>query len=458
MSSRPRSKRPTVWSTASLRLAAAISLILALGGAVLMIGLDYGLIRSAEAEIREDLVHQMAVMQADAERLGGERLIGMLESQARNREARRYLFLVETRNGRTFSNGLARIAVNEHGFRVNLPSKARPARWPDQRPNMLILSRRTSDGTLLAIGRDIQHLDILRRGVHGFALWTGLAIIALALAVGLGAGLVLLRRLEGVNRAVERIIAGRSGERLPAIGLGREFDDLGANLNRMIERQEAAMSALKSVSEAVAHDLRTPLARLRNRLEEVRTGADPASAIDDGLEEIDRLSSLFDALLDLARTEGRAGQADRTPFDAAELAAATAEIYRPVIEQAGGTLRIATGGPLPGRGDAPLLQQALANLLENAIAHGDAGPNITVGAERRDERLVLYVADRGPGVPAGEREKVLGRFYRMDRSRSAPGSGLGLTMCAAVARAHGGEIVLADNAPGLRAELLIPVE
>ncbi|WP_395670947.1 ATP-binding protein [Phenylobacterium sp.] len=458
MSSRPRSRRPTVWSTASLRLAAAISLILALGGAVLMIGLDYGLIRSAEAEIREDLVHQMAVMQADAERLGGQRLIGMLESQARNREARRYLFLVETRNGRSFSNGLARIAVNEQGFRVNLPSKARPARWPDQRPNMLILSRRTSDGTLLAIGRDIQHLDILRRGVHGFALWTGLAIIALALAVGLGAGLVLLRRLEGVNRAVERIIAGRSGERLPAIGLGREFDGLGANLNRMIERQEAAMSALKSVSEAVAHDLRTPLARLRNRLEEARTGADPATAIDDGLEEIDRLSGLFDALLDLARTEGRAGQADRKPFDAAELAAATAEIYRPVIEEAGGTLRIATRGPLPGRGDAPLLQQALANLLENAVAHGGEGPNITVGAERRGERLALYVADRGPGVPADEREKVLGRFYRMDRSRSAPGSGLGLTMCAAVARAHGGEIVLADNAPGLRAELLIPAE
>jgi signal transduction histidine kinase len=353
---------------------------------------------------------------------------------------------------------LARIAVNEQGFRINLPSKARQARWPDQRPNMLILSQRTRDGTLLAIGRDIQHLDILRRGVHGFALWTGLAIIALALAVGLGAGLLLLRRLESVNRAVERIIAGRSGERLPAIGLGREFDELGANLNRMIERQEAAMSALKSVSEAIAHDLRTPLARLRNRLEEARTEADPAAAIADGLEEIDRLSSLFDALLALARTEGQAGQADRSPFDAADLAAATAEIYRPVVEEAGGDLHLDAHGPIPGRGDPPLLQQALANLIENAVAHGGPRSQITIGAERREGGLALYVADRGPGVPAEERENVLRRFYRMDRSRSQPGSGLGLTMCAAVARAHGGEIVLADNAPGLRVELLIPAE
>lgn len=459
MSSRPRTseRRPTIWSTASLRLAVGFSLLFGLGSAALIAGVDYGLMRFAEAEVRDGLAHQMEVMRADADRDGGPALVASLNAQPRNREARRYLLLVAAPDGSAFSNGLTRQAVNETGFRRNLPTKARPARWPDQTPNMMVLSGRAADGTLLAVGRDTQHLDELRGGIRRFALWSGLALIALALAGGLISGWLFLRRLERVNQAVGRIIAGQDSTRLPAIGLGREFDDLARNLNRMLDRQETTLAALKTLSEGLAHELRAPLNRVRNRLEEISTLSDDQAAredaVDRALEETDQLNALFEALLTLARIESGGARLETSRLDLSALATAVGEIYRPLIEESGGVLTIA-GGPLFVRGDAPLLQQALSNLVENAVFHGGEPASIAVSVRAEDGRAVLSVADRGPGVPAEEREKVLRRFYRLSQERS--GSGLGLAMVAAVARAHGGDLRLADNQPGLVVELAMP--
>ncbi len=449
-----------LWSTASLRLALAFSALFGLGGAVLFVGVDFGLIRFAEAEVRAALNHQMDIMHDDVERLGPDGVVEMLESQAHNREARRYLFLVVTPNGRAFSNGLTRAAVNNEGFRHNQASKPRAARWPDQRPNMLILSHTEPDGTLLAIGRDTQHLDELRGGIRAFALWGGLAVIALALLAGLSMGYLFLRRLDGVNRTVERIISGDAAERLPAIGFGREFDDLARNLNRMLDRQEATMDALKTVSEGIAHDLRTPLGRLRNRLEEVEAAADDPvkwqSGIDLAVQEINQITDLFESLLVLSQVEGGRVTSRLAMVDVVDLLNSVGEIYRPVIEDAGGRLRIAGAGPLMVRGDAALLTQALSNLIENAMVHGGVPPVIALDGERAGDRIRLSVADQGAGIPPEEREKVLQRFYRMDRSRSRPGSGLGLAMGAAVAKLHDGSLALSDNAPGLKVVLDLP--
>lgn len=454
---------PRILSTASLRLALTFSLIFGIGAALLVAGIDYGLFRFAEDEVRADLDHQMAIMTSDAERLGGDGLIAMLEAQARNREARRYLFIVETPEGRSFSNGLARSAVNAEGFRRNLANKPRAARWPDQRPNMLVLSHTTSDGTLLAIGRDTKHLDELRGGIRRFALWGGLGVVALAVLAGLALGYQFLRRLGGVNQSVERIISGNTSERLPPIGFGREFDDLASSLNRMLDRQEAMMDTLKNVSEGIAHDLRTPLGRLRNRLEELDAAADDpearGEAIGLAMQEIDQINGLFDSLLALARLESGREFAQPVPIDARSVIGSVGEIYRPVVEDAGGTLQLpaATGDPLVVRGDARLLSQALSNLIENAIVHAGEQPAITLDVGKSGENVVFTVTDNGPGIPPSEREKVLRRFYRMDSSRSRPGSGLGLAMCAAVAGWHGGELVLTDNDPGLRVDLILPV-
>lgn len=458
-----RPGRPaSVWSSASLRLAAVFSLIFGLGGAVLIAAVDYGMMRFAEGEVRAGLVHQMGVMRADAERGGVHALIDALEAQPRNREARRYLFLVQAPDGRAFSNGLTAEGAGEPGFHRNLPTKGRQTRWPDQRPDMVVLTQRTADGSLLAVGRDTQHLNELRAGVRSFAVWSGVTLIALAILAGLVIGRLFLGRLDAVNRSAARVMAGRAAERLPAIGFGREFDQLAETLNHMLDRQEATLSALKTVSEGMAHDLRGPLARLRNRLEEVEAATDTGAqreALDQAVAEADQLNGLLESILALARLEGGAVAIETAPVDVGELARWAAGVYGPLVEAGGGRLAVrADAGPLMVRGQANLLTQALSNLIDNAVTHGGDGVSVTVDVRQEGDQVVLTVADDGPGVPEPERPLVLRRFHRLDQSRSRPGSGLGLSMAAAVARAHDGGIHLADNGPGLRVELRLPRE
>lgn len=455
-----KAKRQSIWSTASLRFAAGFSLLFSIGAAGLVVAVDYGLMRFAEAEVRDGLTHQMEVMRADADRHGGAALVRELNSQARNRDARRYLLLVAAPDGETFSNGLTRQAVNDTGFRRNLPTKMRQTRWPDQTPNMLVLSGHAQDGTLLAVGRDTQHLDELRGGVRQFAFWSGLALFLLAVVGGLTAGWLFLRRLEGVNSAVARIIAGQEATRLPAIGFGREFDDLARNLNRMLDRQEAAHSALKTLSEGVAHELRTPLTRVRHRLEDAAAHVDDpersARALDLAMQEADRLNSLFDGLLALARLESSGDGLKTIPVDAADLARTVCDIYRPIVEEDGGALNGPPDGAVTIHGDPHLLQQALANLIENAVFYGGGEVQITVSVWQNNGAVHLSVSDDGPGIPDDQHDKVLRRFHRLSPN-SRSGSGLGLAMVAAVARAHGGDVHLSDNVPGLKVTLILPL-
>ena len=463
MSSRTRVKarRPSIWSTASLRFAAAFSLLFGIGAAGLIVAVDYGLMRFAEAEVRDGLTHQMEVMRADADRHGSAALVRELNSQSRNRDARRYLLLVVAPDGQTFSNGLTPQAVNDTGFRRNLPTKMRQTRWPDQTPNMLVLSGHAQDGALLAVGRDTQHLDELRGGVRQFAFWSGLVLFMLAIVGGLAAGWLFLRRLEGVNNAVARIIAGQEATRLPAIGFGREFDDLAQNLNRMLDRQEAAHTALKTLSEGVAHELRTPLTRVRNRLEDAAAHVgDPdraADALDLAMQETDQLSSLFEGLLALARLESSGDGLKTVPVDAAALARTVCDIYRPIVEEGGGGLNAPPDDALMIQGDPHLLQQALANLIENAVFHGGGDVQIAVSVWQDDGAVRLSVSDNGPGIPDDQHDRVLRRFHRLAPNNRS-GSGLGLAMVAAVARAHGGAVRLSDNTPGLKVELILPTD
>jgi len=259
---------------------------------------------------------------------------------------------------------------------------------------------------------------------------------------------------------------GDLSERLPVGRSGDELDRLADNLNLMLERIEALMSGLKEVSDNIAHDLKTPLTRLRNRAEEAlamsRSEADYRAALERTIEESDGLIRTFNALLMIARAEsGQGGAAE--DFDAADVANGIHELYEPLAEDSGLVLQV-EAGPARLHGNRELVSQALANLVENAIKYGKPSqdtpdakpPPILIEARRVGDLVLLSVTDHGPGIPEADRKRATERFVRLEASRTLPGSGLGLSLASAVAKLHRGELRLDDAGPGLCATLAFP--
>jgi signal transduction histidine kinase len=313
-------------------------------------------------------------------------------------------------------------------------------------------------GYRLLVAHDIGDAAAFRDGVRTTLLWAGLVALGIGLLGGTLMSRNLLRRVELVNRTSERVMAGNLSDRVPLGGSGDEFDQLAGNLNRMLDQIERLMTAMREVTDDVAHDLKTPLARLRARLELALIGpADGAAAgeaIRAAIDEADRLLATFNALLGIAEAE--AGGRDRmTVVDLCEVARTAVEFYEPVAEERGFSLSLATEPGIMVRGDRHLLSQALANLIDNALKYAGNGA-VSIGVSRRDGRAAVEVADSGAGIAAAEREVVFDRFVRLEPSRSTPGNGLGLSLVRAVARRHGGTATLVDNRPGLRAILEFP--
>jgi len=320
------------------------------------------------------------------------------------------------------------------------------------------LGVRLPDGAILVVASDSSDLDELRERLRGWSVFFGLGITLLALIGGFAVGTVFLRRLERVNQSVEHIMQGSLTQRLPAIGMSAEFDNLSANLNRMLGRIEALLEGMRQVSTDIAHDLRTPLTRLRYRLETLRESATDATGtqIDAAIAQTDEILDVFRTLLRISALELGTARSRIVETDLSDCILHLLDVYRPVAEDARHVLVSAIEPGTHGRADPEMLVQAVTNLIENAILHTPAGSSIQVGLARHDDGVLLWVADDGPGIPDAERAHVLKRFYRLDGSRGTPGSGLGLALVAAVASVHGATLRLADNHPGLRVELLLP--
>ncbi|WP_029059803.1 sensor histidine kinase [Stappia stellulata] len=321
-----------------------------------------------------------------------------------------------------------------------------------------------SGGFRLLVGRDLQEQQYFRSLLAEAMRFWLLVLAGLGLVTWVYVSRRVLKRIDAMAATGRRIMSGDLSERLPVEGSGDEFDRLAVGLNTMLERIEALMHGLKDVSDNIAHDLKTPLTRMRNRVEEaLRTDAMDAparAALEATIDDCDTLIRTFDALLRIARVEAGSSDAAREPFDASALVCEVGELYAPVVEDQGGTLEVEADTPMTLRGNRELLVQALVNLIENALKYAqnadDDGVRICLAARLDGDTAVLSVRDHGSGIADADKERVLHRFVRLEESRNAPGSGLGLSLVSAVARLHGGRLVLVDADPGLRAELRLP--
>lgn len=405
-----------------------------------------------------------------AEQFRQRGVVGLVQAIRRRTaggEERRALYLFTDAEFRPLAGNLDRWPDGEPDaegwitFRMENPSTARG--FDFGRARLFDLGGRYH----LLVGHDVREETFVAGLIRGTLIWALVIVVAITVLGGVLLSRMLLARIETINRTSREIMAGDLARRIPESGVGDEFDDLSRNLNDMLDRIESLITGVKQVSDNIAHDLRSPLARLRSRLEvaliETRDVEGYREIVKDTIEETDHLLATFKALLSIAEAEAGAAKERFEVVELDGLLEDVAELYAPLVEEAG--LRLdweADAMPTDKEarrhvlGDRDLMFQALANLIDNAIKYGASGGVITLSMRATAETVRVAVSDRGPGIPEADQPKVLERFHRLEPSRTTKGSGLGLSLVVAVARLHGGELLLEDNEPGLSVVLALP--
>ncbi len=378
----------------------------------------------------------------------------------RTRDPRQNLYYLEDRHGNVLAGNLDTWPDGEKtdsGW-IEFDYARRTAEGDIQYHEAQAISTRLPEGMRLLVGQDVAERRQLEAQITNALAWAVAAMIVLGLIGGAIISRNVVARIDEINRTAKDIMGGELSRRIPVAGTGDEIDQLAENLNDMLDQIERLMSGMRQVTDNIAHDLRSPLNRLRNRLEvtlmKPATQDEYAEALEKSIAEADELLVTFNALLLIARAEAGAARDGMAWVDISELAHDAAELYEPVADEAGLSLSLDIEPGLEYVGHRELLAQTIANLLDNAIKHAsraEGGSTVTLALRQSGMMGArIVVADDGPGIPAPDRERVLGRFVRLEQSRNTPGSGLGLSLVNAVARLHGGTVRLEDNKPGLR--------
>lgn len=336
-----------------------------------------------------------------------------------------------------------------------------PVRQHGVRSVALMRAEILPNGMRLLVGRDMRGRLELRNVLRAGLVWT------LCLMVVLGIfGAVLIRSLfqrtiRDISVTTGAVARGDISRRVPISGVGDEFDDLALTINDMLDRISRLMDGVRQVSNAIAHDLRTPVTRARARLEDAALHAHSSdemqAAIDRAVQDLDDIMAVFQALLRISEIEAGARRAAFAVFDLAPVLLDIDDLYNAVAEEKGITLKTVFNAPLPILGDRELIQQAVVNLLDNALKFAAHGTLVELVAERVGNTMLIMVADHGPGIALQDRGRATERFFRAETARNTSGSGLGLALVAAVVQLHGGTLRLEDNNPGLRAVVALPV-
>jgi hypothetical protein len=447
-----------LFRSAGFRFAVVYAVLLALSAAALALFLWWataGLLdRQTEAAIRADA-------QGLSERWMESGLPGLMltidDRLAQNVDDDAIYLLVDPR--------MHRIAGNLERWPGSVSEAGPWYELPVQRAGMRSLAHvqryDLPNGYHLLIGRDVQVRAQLRTLLTDALLWALVIVGAMATAGALVVRGLFRRTLANVSATAGAIAAGDFTQRVKLSGRGDEFDQLAEVINDMLDRIGRLMDGVRQVSNSIAHDLRTPITRARTRLEDALLHADSPctlrAAIERAIVDLDGIVAVFQALLRIAEIEAGSRRSSFARLDAAVLLAGVAELYGVVAEERGVCLAVDLPTALPAFGDGALIQQAVANLVDNSVKFSPPEGTVRLDAVAAPHGLEITVADQGPGIPNGERDKATERFYRGETARSTPGSGLGLALVQAVAHLHGGTLHLEDNQPGLRATLTLPV-
>ena len=451
----PRNK---LLSTTTFRLA-LVYLALFLASSSALLGYLYWntagfLTRQSEATVQAETI--ALVNQLDEG--GRAALVHAVITKAR--DPRQNLYLLEDTNGEKLGGNLDTwpdVAAGEDGW-ISFEYGRRTVEGDVEIHEAQAVATRLPDNMRLLVGQDIEERRRLEAQITNALAWAVGAMIVLGIIGGAIISRNVVARIDDINRTAKDIMGGELSRRIPVSGAGDEIDQLAENLNDMLDQIERLMSGMRQVTDNIAHDLRSPLNRLRNRLEvtlmKPASQEEYAEALERSISEADELLGTFNALLLIARAEAGAARDGMAWVDLSSLAQDAAELYEPVAEEAGLAFDVDIEPGLEYRGHRELLAQTIANLLDNAIKHagGEAGGSaIRLSVKSRGMLgAEVIVADDGPGVAIDDRERVLRRFVRLEQSRNTPGSGLGLSLVSAVTRLHGGDLRLEDNRPGLR--------
>src|SRR5260221_10989333 len=491
--------------TTAFKLTLVYLTVFALFAAFLLVYFAWNTRRLLTEQIPQTVDAEIAGL-AEQYRQGGIRRF-VFVVDARSRRPGSSLYLVTTRAGEGLAGNVGSLSTGILETSGWTETAYRRLDDPDgAEHHALIRVFQLPAGFRLLVGRDLEERERLHDIVIAAGRWSLAVVIVLGAAGGFFVTRRVLKRVDAMTETTRQIMDGDLTGRLPVAGTGDELDRLATNLNAMLERIEALMHGLKEVTDNIAHDLKTPLTRLRNRCEAaLRTTNSETEfrrVLEDTIEESEGLIRTFDALLMIARAESGEVREGMAEFDVAEVARDVSELYEPLAEDKGLTLEVNAKQHSAVKGNRELVSQALANLVDNAIKYaapaplpgtagvpppppyppplagegrvGDAGEtpavpegvgaaavngarsSILVTADAEQDRIVLTVSDHGPGIPSADRSRVVDRFVRLERSPSLPGSGLGLSLVSAVARLDGSRLKLEGNSPGLRAPISLP--
>ncbi len=450
-----------IFKRTPVRLAGAFAVLFALTVIALVGVLYFTLVSELDAAIRQHVEEMSDTLKAIDRQQGFDDLAAVVAEEAELVRDFDSIFLLLGEDGSVRAGNVQNVRLfNGWGEldRSWLPMVADKGN-PDDR--FFAIWTPVSKGHLLVGGSDREIREVRRILLHGL----GWALVA-TLLLAVGSATYLARRaqqkIDVFATTLSKVSRGEISERVPVTASHDDLDHVAAQINATLAHLQKLIENVNQASSDIAHDLKKPIGRLRRRLELALDSADNADAfraqVEQSLEELDSIVETFEALLRITQLEAGARRARFTSVELGTVLADIADIYEPVAEESGDRLvsTVAIAERAQVTGDRELLAQLFANLIENAIRHSPQGTRIDVGLTHRGEHHVAFVADNGPGIPTDERENVFRRLYRLERERTTPGSGLGLSLVAAIAELHGAAVELNDNAPGLRVEVSFP--